>query len=272
MTTSRTHRPRPASPLPALALLAALALVLVLGSVVTAHASGDAEVELTSMVNAERTAAGLPALQVSGDLVEVARRHSSRMASSGTLHHNPHLGSEVSNWTRVTENVGQGPDARAIHDALMASSSHRANILDGGVSQVGVGVVVAGDTLWMTQVFRQPATASAPPPPPPPPPPTDPTPVPPPADPPTPAPPPTSTPEPAPAAPPADATPPAPTAPAPSSAGIVVAPADDGSVRLASPVAVDTAADGAMRAAPSPEAARVLATARWITVAWLLVE
>lgn len=246
-----------------------MALVLALGSVVAAHASGDAEAELTSLVNAERAAAGLPALQVSGDLVDVARRHSSRMASSGTLQHNPHLGSEVSNWTRVTENVGQGPDARAIHDALMASSSHRANILDGAVSQVGVGVVVAGDTLWMTQVFRQPASAPAPPPP------ADPTPPPPPA--PAPAAPTPAPPLPAhtaaPSAPaPADAAPVAATDPEPAPRGIAVAPADAGSVRLASPVVVDTAAEGSVRAAPSPEAARVLTAARWITVAWLLVE
>lgn len=267
MITSRTHGLRPASPVPGLAL-AALALVLVLAPVVTAHASGDAAGELTSMVNAERVASGLPALQVSGDLVEVARRHSSRMASSGTLHHNPHLGTEVSNWTRVTENVGQGPDARSIHDALMASSSHRANIIDGGVSQVGVGVVIAGDTLWVTQVFRQPATAPPPPPPPSPPPPpvADPTPAPPP---PVPAP----TPESAPPAPTAAASPAATeTAPDPSPADIVVAPADAGPVRLASPVVVDTAVDGVVRAAPSPQAARVLTTARWISVAWLLVE
>lgn len=264
MTTARTHRLRPASPLLVLAL-AWLALVLVLTPGVTAHASGDAESELTSMVNAERAAAGLPALPVSGDLVDVARRHSSRMASSGTLQHNPHLGSEVSNWTRVTENVGRGPAARAIHDALMASSSHRANILDGAVQQIGVGIVVAGDTLWVTQVFRQPATASPAPPPPP----ADPTPPPP-------SPPAAQAPPSAPATPatPSAGAPPAATETAPerSAAGMVVAPADAGSVRLASPVVVDTAADGAVHAAPSPEAARVLTTARWITVAWLLVE
>ena len=102
------------------------------------------------------------------DLVDVATRHANRMASSGNLHHNPNLGSEVSGWERVTENVGRGPDARQVHEAFMASSTHAANIVDAGVTQVGVGVVWADGTLWVTQVFRRPTRAAAPPPPPPP--------------------------------------------------------------------------------------------------------
>jgi hypothetical protein len=51
-------------------------------------------------------------------------------------------------------------DVLLLHAALMASSGHRANILDRNVSQVGVGVTVRNGTVWVTQVFRSP-TGSA---------------------------------------------------------------------------------------------------------------
>lgn len=132
-----------------------------------AHAGGPVA-ELTALVNQERAAAGLPALETSPELADVAARHSERMAASADLHHNPNLGSEVSNWQRITENVGRGPDVRTVHEALMASASHAANILDAHVSQIGIGIVSDGGSVWVTQVFRQPTEASAPPPPPPP--------------------------------------------------------------------------------------------------------
>jgi hypothetical protein len=43
----------------------------------------------------------------------------------------------------------------------MNSSGHRANILDDRVTEVGVGVVVKGSTIWVTHVFRLPSTVRA---------------------------------------------------------------------------------------------------------------
>lgn len=220
-----------------------------------AHADGDAAAELTSLVNAERAAAGLPGLQVAGDLVEVATRHSSRMAAAGDLHHNTNLTTEVANWQRLTENVGRGPDARTIHDALMASPSHAANIRDPKVSQVGVGVTRSGDDLWVTQVFRLPETVpepapAAPPPGPPPPPAPEPPPTSPPTDAgPAPAPPTPDTARPQPA--------PTPTPAAPDPGDVVVQPAVAGAVQLAS---------------PPPDATRLLTAAQWLVAVWLLVD
>jgi hypothetical protein len=141
-----------------LALVLAL-LVTLLPSPAPAHAGvdGGAEGQFVARVNEARASAGLPALQVAGDLTAVARRHSERMASQQSLHHNPNLGSDVSGWQKVGENVGRGPSVGAIHDAFMASASHRANILGGDWTEVGVGVVVRDGELWVTQVFRLPA-------------------------------------------------------------------------------------------------------------------
>jgi hypothetical protein len=43
----------------------------------------------------------------------------------------------------------------------MNSAPHRANILDKRFTEVGVGVVVADGTIWVSEVFRRPATAAA---------------------------------------------------------------------------------------------------------------
>lgn len=137
--------------------LLVLLLALVLGvSVVPAHASGGEEAEFVALLNQERAAQGLPELPVASDLVAVAREHSQWMADSDTLAHNSELGSDVSGWQKVGENVGRGPSVGSIHDAFMASSGHAANILDRDWTEVGVGVVVVDGRVWVTQVFRQP--------------------------------------------------------------------------------------------------------------------
>ena len=79
------------------------------------------------------------------------------MASTGKMEHNPNLGSQVTGWSSVGENVGFGPSELSVHTALMNSPGHRANILNTGYAQVGVGVVVRNGRVWVTEVFRTPA-------------------------------------------------------------------------------------------------------------------
>jgi uncharacterized protein YkwD len=169
--TSRTAAATPPS-LSALTATVVLALLLALvPGIRGAEAAPDAGIEsqFVQLINGERAKAGLPALRVAGDLVAVARRHSVRMADQQHLHHNPNLGGEVSGWDKVGENVGRGPNVDRIHAAFMASAGHRRNILDPEWTEVGVGVEVVDGGLWVTELFRLPAGASAPPPPPPPP-------------------------------------------------------------------------------------------------------
>ena len=160
MTTTTATLRRPAAAL--VVLLVSLLAALV--TPMTAHAAvdGSAESQFVAAINQERAARGLPALQVAGDLTSVARSHSARMASSGNLHHNPNLGSHVGNWQKVGENVGVGPSVSSIHSAFMNSASHRANILGSDWVQVGVGVEVRGDSIWVTEVFRLPMGSSQP--------------------------------------------------------------------------------------------------------------
>ncbi|MFO7777802.1 MAG: CAP domain-containing protein [Nitriliruptoraceae bacterium] len=154
MHTLLRFRPAPI----ALLVLAAVALSL---PAARAEAAIDAasEEQLECLTNDARGAEGRRALRVAPDLTEIARRHSARMAAASDLHHNPQLGREVQDWLVVAENVGRGPSISSIHNALLASSGHRANILDTRVTEMGIGVERRDGQYWVTQIFRAPSGA-----------------------------------------------------------------------------------------------------------------
>ncbi len=148
-----------------------LALVVLLPGPV-AGASAPAASEASSFeaaINRARQAAGLGGYAGTADLRAVAQRHAQRMADQGRYFHNPNLRNEVSGWAGLGENVGVGPTVGDLHRALMASPSHRANILSRDWTQVGVGTARTPDgRLWVVLVFRLPARAASPAPPAPP--------------------------------------------------------------------------------------------------------
>jgi peptidoglycan hydrolase-like protein with peptidoglycan-binding domain len=114
-----------------------------------------------SMLNAERTAHGLPPLRYAGDLAAVAQQWSAHMASTGSLAHNPGLTSQVHNWRAVGENVGEGPTVEDLDAAFMNSAEHRANILDTDYQEFGVGWVKSDGLIWITIDFRDPMSSSS---------------------------------------------------------------------------------------------------------------
>jgi len=140
------------------ALVLGSALLLGGGAALSsANAAGEAS-SFVAKANAERQARGLRTYAVRSDLNAVALRHSQRMASRNALYHNPNLGSEVSGWQIVGENVGTGGSVESIHQAFMDSPSHRENILSREYTEIGVGTVTdSRGVLWVTQVFRLPA-------------------------------------------------------------------------------------------------------------------
>jgi hypothetical protein len=83
------------------------------------------------------------------------------MASQQRMFDDPALASHVQGGQAVAENSGEGPSVDSVNAAFMASPSHRDNIL-GPYSQVGVGVVWTGSTLWVAEVFRQPFPSASP--------------------------------------------------------------------------------------------------------------
>jgi ribosomal protein L24E len=114
---------------------------------------GQAERGFLEVINAERAAAGLGTLTLDTQLSAVARDHSDEMASAGTIFHNLDLGKVVTGaWKMLGENVGVGGSVATLHKAFMASPKHRENVL-GTYDRAGLGVVLKGSTIYVTEVF-----------------------------------------------------------------------------------------------------------------------
>ena len=144
---------------------------------IPAAASPSDEALFVQLMNATRAASGLSVLATYDDLIDDARRHTSEMAAEGRIFHSSEaeLTSATTGWAAIGENVGMGPNPEILHQAFMASPSHKANIL-GDYDRVGVGVGRSGDgTMFVTVLFMKNATVpvtttttttAAPPPPP----------------------------------------------------------------------------------------------------------
>lgn len=151
-------------------LTAAVAALAMAGSTLVAVATAPAaqaaqsvpaaEASFVRSINAARRASRVAPLAARSDLTLVARAWARSMASSGTLTHNPRLTSQVRSWRSVGENIGYGGDVAALHRAFMGSAPHRANVLNRGYSQIGVGVAYGRGRLWVVEVFRLPASSS----------------------------------------------------------------------------------------------------------------
>ncbi len=135
-------------------IIAALAFTTLTLTAGVAHAStATQESEFVSKINHERTSRGLRALTVKSDLVSVARWHSGRMASKGTIWHGDDTPYKITGWTIYGENVGMGPTVSDLHTAFMNSVHHRENILESAFNQIGVGIVVKDGTIYVTEIF-----------------------------------------------------------------------------------------------------------------------
>jgi uncharacterized protein YkwD len=118
---------------------------------------------VVALVNTERAKVGCPALTVDTRLVSAASRHSADMAARGYFSHTTPEGvtfsTRISNagyrWSMAAENIAKGqPTPAAVMQAWMNSAGHRANILNCGYRNLGVGLAYdAGRTPVWTQEF-----------------------------------------------------------------------------------------------------------------------
>jgi uncharacterized protein YkwD len=121
------------------------------GMIGTASASADAslsqvESAVIARTNAARARSGLPPLAADGQLMNGARNHARWMARNRNLSHG----------SGVTENIGMGQiSASEAVSSWMNSSGHRANILGGGHTRIGVAMAHSADgTAYWCQQFR----------------------------------------------------------------------------------------------------------------------
>lgn len=130
---------------------------------------GDLEFQSLALINESRAAGGLAPVDGDGTLAEVARRHSEAMRDGGFLGHaDPATGVGLRQRLRgagvrfeaAAQNVVRvrhaGNPAGVAHAELLASTDHRANLLDSRFTQAGVGVARDGNVYWVTQIFIRP--------------------------------------------------------------------------------------------------------------------
>jgi hypothetical protein len=142
--------------------MAGVAITAVLAASSPAQAASSEESKVLALTNSLRASVGAPALHFDETLAGVARNWAAQMAANGSISHNPSLAKQVSGWTKLSENVGMGPNIEAIHNALVASRSHYVNMVDTEVTLMGIGVVVSGNAVFIVQNFMKPAGAVAP--------------------------------------------------------------------------------------------------------------
>jgi len=138
------------------ALVAEPAGLAMTAAAAEAVALSPVEYDLAARINQDRADRGLPALEVRGVLVDQSRAWSAEQARTGRLSHHPDLWGEAfradERWVRYGENVGVGTETHGLHEAFMASDTHRANVL-GDFEAVGVGVSDVDGRLWVTVRF-----------------------------------------------------------------------------------------------------------------------
>lgn len=113
--------------------------------------------------NTARANAGLGKLSLDPELSRVAKLHTKEMvnAASGSiggddLFHtsSAQLTRRVTGaWTLLGENVGVGGSVSSLNTAFLNSPLHKANMMNASFKHVGVGVITAKGSMWVTVVF-----------------------------------------------------------------------------------------------------------------------
>jgi len=124
------------------------------------------EQSLLDLTNAARKKENLSPLKANKLLFEVARAHSANMAKQGKMEHvldgkNPAQRAEAGGYrlSSLGENIAAGFNwsLETVMKTWMQSPPHRANILQGKYTEIGIGIV-RGDNkqVYYTQVFGTP--------------------------------------------------------------------------------------------------------------------
>src|SRR5688572_15480471 len=110
--------------------------------------------EFVARINDLRASQGLSSLVVDPALTMIAMDWTQQMAATSTLSHRPNLAAVApGDWTKLGENVGYGGGVASLHDAFVNSPGHYANLIKPEYQYIGVAVVMAGSTMWVTENF-----------------------------------------------------------------------------------------------------------------------
>jgi uncharacterized protein YkwD len=117
-------------------------------------------VRLASLVNAERSRRGLPALRVVPRLSALAGAQSARMAAARRLSSSAGLADAVQPARAWEEQVRCAATVEAAHQDLMASTTARRRILSRSFNALGVGAARV-DCVWVTELLANVPEAGA---------------------------------------------------------------------------------------------------------------
>lgn len=119
--------------------------------------------QVVNLVNSERAAQGLTALQKDSRLAALAQQKAEDMATNQYFSHtSPTYGSAFDmlkaagySYKTAGENIAMGQkSAASVMDGWMHSSGHRANILHTSYEKIGVGYAVSADGMpYWVQIF-----------------------------------------------------------------------------------------------------------------------
>lgn len=131
--------------------------------------AADVEFQSLQLMNQSRTDQKVqPQLGLDPAVAQVARKHSEAMRDEGFFGHVNGSGDGLRQrldragirYSGAAENLAEVAHrtnpAQIAHSQLMASASHRKNILNNKYHLAGVGVAKAGNTYWITQIFIKP--------------------------------------------------------------------------------------------------------------------
>lgn len=121
--------------------------------------------QVVDITNQRRADNGLPPLAIDATLNRVAQNHSAEQAARRTMSHTGADGSDAGQrisragytWSAWGENVAVGyPDAASVMAGWMNSPGHRANILRGTFTEIGIGLAYAtnGAPYWTMDLAR----------------------------------------------------------------------------------------------------------------------
>ncbi|MFA6271898.1 MAG: CAP domain-containing protein [Patescibacteria group bacterium] len=138
-----------------------------------AYFSSASSANIINLTNSSREASGLSDLQISEKLNIAAYQKAQDMVKNNYFSHESPSGAQFWNWvigagyqyTTAGENLAMDfNSAEAVHNALMASATHRKNILNDKFSEIGVSIVsgkINGkDTTILVEMFGNPKVAA----------------------------------------------------------------------------------------------------------------
>jgi len=119
------------------------------------------EQQILEWTNEERAKVNAPPLKWNNRLAIAARLHSDEMANHKELTHQlkgeppftQRLSEHGAKFSGAAENVGYADSPEELQSGWMHSPGHRSNVLNPVYTELGVGIVRAGNRLWATEDF-----------------------------------------------------------------------------------------------------------------------